>query len=83
MNITDELKSSCDPDELLCQNPQTGKLWPQDFIDPKTGNATHCMTCNLTCPAPTPPPKGSSSGRNLPAASMTLVVYLILLAILA
>lgn len=44
----------CDPATMLCEEAGTGLLWPQDFLDPSSGDPVHCYDCGLTCPAPVP-----------------------------
>jgi len=42
--------AECSKDEILCGQMDTGKLWPEDFLDPATGKPVHCMDCGLFCP---------------------------------
>mmetsp|Transcript_37342 Transcript_37342/g.66857 ORF Transcript_37342/g.66857 Transcript_37342/m.66857 type:complete len:630 (-) Transcript_37342:75-1964(-) len=42
--------AECSKDEILCGQMDTGKLWPEDFLDPATGDPTHCYACGLFCP---------------------------------
>mmetsp|Transcript_9128 Transcript_9128/g.22992 ORF Transcript_9128/g.22992 Transcript_9128/m.22992 type:complete len:638 (-) Transcript_9128:271-2184(-) len=56
----------CDPATMLCEEAGTGLLWPQDFLDPSSGDPVHCYDCGLTCPAPVPQqPPEPASGRRL------------------
>ena len=52
MNITQELDDSCGREEIVCEDPRSGQLWPEDFLNSTTGKPRHCMSCALTCPAP-------------------------------
>ncbi|KAG1668910.1 hypothetical protein FOA52_016079 [Chlamydomonas sp. UWO 241] len=58
----------CEASGYSCENP-AGAIWPDDFIDATTGNASHCATCKPVCsaaaratlppvypPPPSPPP---------------------------
>ena len=62
MNITEELKDTCGSGDIVCKNQETGQLWPDDFLDPATGNPGHCKGCGLACAAADEPASSVSAG---------------------
>eukprot|EP00798_Chlamydomonas_sp_ICE-L_P012782 gene12782-16040_t len=56
----------CSKSDVQCADP-TGAIWPNEFINPGTGDPDHCYDCGLSCPAipggnSTSPPSRPSTG---------------------
>ncbi|KAG1679686.1 hypothetical protein FOA52_006205 [Chlamydomonas sp. UWO 241] len=75
MKIPDGQSASCGKADLLCVDP-TGRLWPEAFTNPSTGDVDHCFDCTVVCPsAPPPYNTGGFCNTNLQPTTMWMTSF--------
>ncbi|GFR44450.1 hypothetical protein Agub_g5654 [Astrephomene gubernaculifera] len=42
--------ASCNKSEVVCADPYTSLVWPQNFIPANSTSPTHCKNCTIMCP---------------------------------
>jgi hypothetical protein len=68
MPIPSGLSNNCSMNNLVCQDPNTGNIWPEDF---PLGNKSHCMDCQVSCTSSGPvEPSGGFCNTNVVAVDM-------------
>ncbi|KAG1668908.1 hypothetical protein FOA52_016077 [Chlamydomonas sp. UWO 241] len=65
----------CGKEDLVCVDPN-GRLWPEAFTNPSTGELDHCFDCTVVCPgAPPPYDSGGFCNTNLQPTTMWMTGF--------